>query len=198
MHSAVKILHFHLACIKNTHISTSLPTSHTSHTLLRISDRPLITSRTSGKKKSGERYSCNFLLVVSFSLDDGSWQNWDRGARAKRPNTSESKLCCTVSLFSDSVPRLFKIHARNAVWFGFQDSACLKGLKEKREWRGGRREMLTACDGCSSSTVLNKVGTFISQVSCECQWITQAVCFLYFSFVSLITACYLNASHSDR
>lgn len=50
--------------------------------------------------------------------------------------------------------------------------------------------MLTACDGCSSSTVLNKVGTFISQVSCEC----QSVCFLYFSFVSLITACYLNAS----
>lgn len=142
------------------------------------------------KKKSGERYSCNFLLVISLSLDDGSWQNWDRGARAKRPNTSESSLCCTVSLFSDSVPRLFKIHARNGVWFGFQDPAGLKGLKEKRERRGGRREMLTACDGCSSSTVLNKVGTFISQVSCEC----QSVCFLYFSFVSLITACYLNAS----
>lgn len=175
MYSAVKILHFHLACIKNTHISTSLPTSHTSNTWLRISDRPLITSRTSGKKKSGKRYSCNFLLVISLSLDDGSWQNWDRGARAKRPNTSESSLCCTISLFSDSVPRLFKIHARNGVWFGFQDSAGLKGLKEKRERRGGRKEMLTACDGCSSSTVLNKVGTFISQVSCEC----QSVCFLY-------------------
>lgn len=147
MYSAVKILHFHLACIKNTHISTSLPTSHTSNTWLRISDRPLITSRTSGKKKSGERYSCNFLLVISLSLDDGSWQNWDRGARAKRPNTSESSLCCTISLFSDSVPRLFKIHARNGVWFGFQDSAGLKGLKEKRERRGGRKEMLTAFDG---------------------------------------------------
>lgn len=111
------------------------------------------------EKKSGERYSCDFLLVISFSLDDGSWQNWDRGARAKRPNTSESSLCCTVSLFSDSVPRLFKIRARNGVWFGFWDSAGLKGLKEKRERRGGRRETLTACDGCSSSTVLNKVGT---------------------------------------
>lgn len=62
MYSAVKILHFHLACIKNTHISTSLPTSHTSNTWLRISDRPLITSRTSGKKNPARD-----ILVIFFS-----------------------------------------------------------------------------------------------------------------------------------
>lgn len=124
--------------VENTHPPPRGLTSPT-HTSLSVWDKPLITSRTWGKKKKpGERYSCNFLPVVSSSLFDGSWQNWDCSTNTRRPSTYESKLCCTISLLSDFVSGLFKIHVK---------SGAGAVLEARQSWK-----TLIVAEGCGART----------------------------------------------
>lgn len=91
-----------LPCMYKTHLSTCSQ-SNSIHTYTHIVERlrqALDHVSHLRKKIPGERYSCNFLLVVSFSLVDGSWRNWDCDKNMGRPSTYESKLCCTISLYS--------------------------------------------------------------------------------------------------
>lgn len=109
------------------------------------------------------------FLLVSFCGVDGSWQNWDCNTNARRPSTYESKLCCSISLFSDVDSGLFKIYVKERnVGTGFWDSPAFKDFTGGGTDRGGE-ETLTAAEGCAAQTysmwLLHKIMFSVCPVS---------------------------------
>lgn len=116
-----------------THISASSQ-SNVAHTHTHIAQclRQALDQVSHLRKK--KKFPVRDILVIFFSSSVSlSLMGADRTGTAtlnvRRPSTYESKLCCTISLFSDPVSGRFKIHVKSSGGTVFRDSALLRDLQ---------------------------------------------------------------------